>query len=305
MKTQSEIVGRHWGERYVHSRLKEGGKGTGADRIAADIPDQLQDILPELPIAFIGVTDKEDRVWCIPLEKARGDNQPFRKIGNNIILPKPKAPHFLLESIHKSPQQAGALFVDFRTSRRFRVNGPLHVKEELLLEPQQAFRNCKKYVHKIDLKPSNHPKIPPSNSDIQKTLSSAASTLILKSEMFFLSSIGPDGHIDTSYRGGQRGFVKKAGNQLSWIDFPGNSYYMTLGNLVTDKRCGLTFIDWTNGDVLFMFGKAKIIWKPEETNMRQISFHAEEIKYSKNYIAHRGRLIQVGQAIDNMPKFKA
>lgn len=43
---------------------------------------------------------------------------------------------------------------------------------------------------------------------------------------------------------------------MTWRDYPGNSMFLTLGNLLTDSRAGLLFLDWTTGTTLQLTGEA-------------------------------------------------
>jgi len=63
---------------------------------------------------------------------------------------------------------------------------------------------------------------------------------------------------DASHRGGNPGFVHATSpHELSWRDYPGNSMFLTLGNLAADARAGLLFLDWTSGTALQLSGRAR------------------------------------------------
>ena len=55
----------------------------------------------------------------------------------------------------------------------------------------------------------------------------------------------------------------------------------TLGNILLNERAGLLFMDFDTGDVLYLTGRAEIIWSGEALQAfkgaeRLIRFHAEE-----------------------------
>jgi hypothetical protein len=43
-------------------------------------------------------------------------------------------------------------------------------------------------------------------------------------------------------------------------DYRGNLFFNTLGNLAEDDRAGLVFIDFEQGDLLFIAARARIVW---------------------------------------------
>ena len=70
--------------------------------------------------------------------------------------------------------------------------------------------------------------------------------------------------VDVSHRGGRPGFVRAQGNVLTVPDFSGNSFFNTLGNLALNPRCGLVFIDFDTGDLLYLAAHAQILLEGEE-----------------------------------------
>ena len=64
-------------------------------------------------------------------------------------------------------------------------------------------------------------------------------------DMFFIATTDEDGQPQSSYKGGEPGFVRVLDEQT--IAFPlydGNGMYLTAGNLMTTKKVGLLFIDF-------------------------------------------------------------
>jgi uncharacterized protein len=68
---------------------------------------------------------------------------------------------------------------------------------------------------------------------------------IERAEMFFLATVGPDGQPDCSFKGGRAGFVRVLSpTELAWPNYDGNGQFRSLGNLKTNPRAGLLFVDW-------------------------------------------------------------
>ena len=64
-------------------------------------------------------------------------------------------------------------------------------------------------------------------------------------DMFFLSTVDPDGMPTVSYKGGQAGFVKVVdGNTLVFPGFDGNGMFYSMGNIEGQTKVGLLFIDF-------------------------------------------------------------
>ncbi len=64
-------------------------------------------------------------------------------------------------------------------------------------------------------------------------------------DMFFIATTDEDGQPQSSYKGGEPGFVRVLDEKT--IAFPlydGNGMYLTAGNLMTTKKVGLLFIDF-------------------------------------------------------------
>lgn len=178
-------------------------------------------------------------------------------------------PHDPVLSQVREGSAVGMLGIDFRTRRRNRANGIVGAADAgyLRIGIKQSFGNCPKYINVRDIGvvPS---KAPAAVADTFAGLDSAARELIARSDTFFVAtSSGPQpsgGGVDMSHRGGVPGFVKIDGDALVCPDYLGNRYFNTLGNLMVEPRASLLFLDFTNGDVLHLRGKAEILWQAEQ-----------------------------------------
>jgi hypothetical protein len=126
----------------------------------------------------------------------------------------------------------------------------------LLVETERVFANCPKYLQKresYEAVDDRTPGTPRRGGEL--TPRQGAS--VAAADTFFLATVHPDG-ADASHRGGNPGFVRvDSPRELSWPDYPGNAMFLTLGNLATDPRAGLLFLDWTTGTVLHLTGEAR------------------------------------------------
>ncbi|MEV0633595.1 pyridoxamine 5'-phosphate oxidase family protein [Streptomyces sp. NPDC050619] len=151
----------------------------------------------------------------------------------------------------------GTIALDPRTRRRMRLNGRLRpTARGFAVEVEQVFANCPKYLQKRKSYETVDDRRP-GNPQRGGELTSRQVGLVAAADTFFLATVGPDG-ADASHRGGNPGFVRvDSPRELSWPDYAGNAMFLTLGNLETDPRAGLLFLDWTTGTVLRLTGEAR------------------------------------------------
>jgi uncharacterized protein len=77
--------------------------------------------------------------------------------------------------------------------------------------------------------------------------------------MFFLATADADGWPDCSYKGGRPGFVRViAEDRLAFPSYDGNGMFKSLGNLLSNPRVGLLFIDFEKPRRLRINGTASI-----------------------------------------------
>jgi len=78
-------------------------------------------------------------------------------------------------------------------------------------------------------------------------------------DMFFIATTDEDGQPQSSYKGGEPGFVRVLDETT--IAFPlydGNGMYLTAGNLMTTKKVGLLFIDFEGRKRMRLNGIASV-----------------------------------------------
>jgi uncharacterized protein len=136
------------------------------------------------------------------------------------------------------------------------VNGTAVVREgELLLSTREVYSNCPQYIHpRQDVAPRERASVEGA------ALTAAQVAFVAGADTFFIASCHPDRGADASHRGGEAGFVCAAPATLSWLDFPGNNMFNTLGNLLVEPRCSLLFVDFASNHTLRIDGTASIDW---------------------------------------------
>jgi predicted pyridoxine 5'-phosphate oxidase superfamily flavin-nucleotide-binding protein len=146
-----------------------------------------------------------------------------------------------------------------------RVNGTAELRNGCLhLHTEQVFANCPKYIHTRALREPSPQACAGAIVRRGARLTAPQRGSIGTSDTFFVATAHPDGSLDVSHRGGNPGFVRVLDERrLAWPDYVGNSFFMTLGNLELNPRCGLLVLDWERGDTLQLSGTAVVDWSPE------------------------------------------
>lgn len=216
------------------------------------------------PLLVAGAADPATgRVWAVPLAGAPGfvratGPRQISVAGGGACLTSPLATALATEGT-----PVGTIALDPRTRRRMRLNGRLRpTARGFAVEADRVFANCPKYLQRresYEILPDRTPGEPLKAAE----LSDSQARFLTAADTFFLASVH-EGGADASHRGGNPGFVRvDSPRELSWRDYPGNSMFLSLGNLAADPRAGLLFLDWTRGAALHLTGEARTEFTPE------------------------------------------
>lgn len=94
----------------------------------------------------------------------------------------------------------------------------------------------------------------------QEALSANDVAFIKARDSFYIATVNSDGWPYIQHRGGAPGFVHVAGpTTLVCADYPGNKQFISMGNLKTDPRVSLFFMDYMNHARLKVQGNATLI----------------------------------------------
>jgi predicted pyridoxine 5'-phosphate oxidase superfamily flavin-nucleotide-binding protein len=264
----------HSSEAAIHQRFgisKRIVKKTHA-LIREVMPQQHRDFFEHLPMIIIATTDHHGQPWATPIT----GTPPFITSPNNktLIIQQSSPLHNILQLDLHAGKKIGVLGIDLSTRRRNRMNGIIKRQQAqgLSIHVEQSFGNCKKYIQPKTIinNPTAMCEIQEKNVTQKPHLNPTTCDIIQHSDTFFIASrthvLDSDARhgLDASHRGGQAGFVTvKDRHTLRFPDFKGNQFFNTLGNIESDNRVGLFFINFNNGDTVFISGTATIIWNTE------------------------------------------
>lgn len=119
-------------------------------------------------------------------------------------------------------------------------------------------------------------------------LSEAEAGFVAARNSLYMATVSETGWPYIQHRGGPTGFVRVLDETtIGFTDYRGNRQYVSVGNLMTDDRVSLFFMDYANKTRLKLFGRAKIVGLDDQTTLSRLEM--------PNYRAHveRGFLIKV------------
>ncbi|MFF9405669.1 pyridoxamine 5'-phosphate oxidase family protein [Streptomyces anandii] len=247
----------HAGSRAMQDRV---GVREAADHVGRSVGRGIKPVaaafLELQPLLVAGAADPvSGAVWAAPLTGApgfvRATGPHTMSVTGGVPADDPLARALAVRGTY-----TGTIALDPRTRRRMRLNGVLTpTPAGFAIEADQVFSNCPKYLQRR--KSYECVGRTPGQARHGTKLTGAQRDFVAGADTFFLATAHGRG-ADASHRGGNPGFVRVTSpRELLWRDYPGNSMFLSLGNLFADPRAGLLFLDWTNGTTLQLTGEAR------------------------------------------------
>lgn len=263
----------HAGERAVQARV--GVEARMADigpRVIRDfMPDMHRDFFEHLPFLVVGTVDAQGQPWASVLAQPPGfirSPDPRQLLVRARPLPGDPLEHTLAEGA-----AIGLLGIEPHTRRRNRANGLVRQvgASGFSVELSQSFGNCPKYIQARRPVYVEEGAARPVHE--ATTLDEAARRMIRQADTLFIATAwagteqaGRASGVDVSHRGGRPGFLQLDSNDvLTLPDYAGNFFFNTLGNIAVNPRAGLLFMDFANGDLLYLAMTAEIDWDVPES----------------------------------------
>lgn len=256
----------HEGERSLHKKLEieERQHQLGLRMVRDYIPDQHREFFAMLESVHIGAVDSDGHPWAIIRTGTPGFlSSPDDKtllISSSPLSGEPKDLNFRVGA------KTSVVGIEFETQRRNRLNATIDAAADgtLSLRVDQSYGNCPKYIQIRNKTPTG--PTPPKDPVTATKLNAADKQQIAQADTLLIASraakLGDDPRagIDINHRGGMPGFVTVLDDQtLQFPDYKGNSFYNTYGNILTDNRIGLQFVDFETGTLLNIKGTAELV----------------------------------------------
>ena len=94
---------------------------------------------------------------------------------------------------------------------------------------------------------------------VHDTINEDERAFVESRDMFFLSTVDPDGNPTVSYKGGPTGFVRVIDEHtLVFPGFDGNGMFLSMGNIEGQGKVGLLFVDFEKPNRLRVQGTATL-----------------------------------------------
>lgn len=279
----------HIGEQEIQRKLgaREQMESFGRRVIRDFLPQQHQQFYAQLSYLLVGSVDASANPWASILIGTPGF---ISALGDRAL-------HISAQPLFGDPLgqtlavgiDVGFLGIELHTRRRNRVNGVVRAVSDNGFEVQvgQAFGNCPKYIQQRHCDLSGFDPAQPKTVRHLTGLAEVHRKLIAGADTFFIAtayleaSAGAARGVDVSHRGGKAGFVRMDGDTLTVPDFAGNCHFNTFGNIELNPKAGLLFLDFAEGDLLYLTGGAEVVWEGAEIERyagaeRLFRFHLTE-----------------------------
>lgn len=256
----------HAGERSLHEKLGIGERqhALGLRMIRDHMPDEHRDFFAKLTSVHIGAVDRSGHPWAVLRVGRTGfmhaaDDKTL-SISSKALAGEPTDLDLSLGA------KISVVGIEFETQRRNRLNATIVANDgdTLSLRVDQSYGNCPKYIQIRNETQigENQPSAPVTSRTLgaeNKALIETADTLLIASRAKDFGD-DPRSGVDINHRGGMPGFVTVLDDAtLQFPDYKGNSFYNTLGNILTDNRVGIQFIGFATGTLLNIKGTAELI----------------------------------------------
>ena len=94
---------------------------------------------------------------------------------------------------------------------------------------------------------------------VKSTMDDMDKAFIQSRDLFFLSTVDQHGFPTTSYKGGDPGFVRVIDDgTLAFPSYDGNGMFFSMGNIATNHKIGMLFIDFEKPHRLRVHGVASV-----------------------------------------------
>ena len=122
---------------------------------------------------------------------------------------------------------------------------------------------------------------------LNAALTAREAAFIAERDSFYMASVGETGWPYVQHRGGPKGFVRTLDEKtLGFADFRGNRQYVSVGNVTTDNRVALFFMDYPNRARLKLFGRAKLIGEDDATTLAKLELPDYRAKVERGFLIH-------------------
>ena len=106
---------------------------------------------------------------------------------------------------------------------------------------------------------------------LNHALGDAEANFIVARNSLYMGTVSETGWPYVQHRGGPSGFVRVLDEStIGFADFRGNRQYVSVGNLLTDDRVSIIFMDYVNKTRLKLFGHVRIVGAEDQATLSRL-----------------------------------
>lgn len=141
----------------------------------------------------------------------------------------------------------GGLAINLATARRVRLNGAFDEDEPWVMDLDETFTLCRKYMAPSMALGGPAVAGPASSATVAANDAGLVAALAA-AETVFIASATPEGAPDVAHRGGPAGFARIEDGRLEWPEYLGDGVFKSAGNVRSTGRFTMLIPDFTTGD---------------------------------------------------------
>lgn len=116
-------------------------------------------------------------------------------------------------------------------------------------------------------------------------LRGAEAGFIAARNSLYMATVSETGWPYIQHRGGPTGFVRVLDETtIGFVDFRGNRQYVSVGNLMTDDRVSLFFMDYANKTRLKLFGRAKLVGLDDQASLSRLEISDYRARVERGFL---------------------
>jgi uncharacterized protein len=120
---------------------------------------------------------------------------------------------------------------------------------------------------------------------VNQRLTDREAGFIAARDSLYMATVGETGWPYIQHRGGPAGFVRVLDEgTIGFADFRGNRQYVSIGNLATDDRVSLFFMDYANRTRLKLFGRARLVGLDDQAVLSRLEMPDYRARIERGFV---------------------
>ncbi|MFN2378369.1 MAG: pyridoxamine 5'-phosphate oxidase family protein [Candidatus Binatia bacterium] len=120
---------------------------------------------------------------------------------------------------------------------------------------------------------------------VNRELGAAETGFLSSRDSFYMATVGETGWPYLQHRGGPPGFVRVLdASTIGFADFRGNRQYVSVGNLMSDDRVSLFFMDYRSKTRLKVLGRARISGLDEQEVLSRLEIPDYRARVERGFL---------------------